>query len=120
MTPAEKIQRIERACFHGGSTHSWEDYREGLIGGAFRLFENDHGVCIAEIVQAPQKRFLQCWIVAGELPGVMDLQGEVDRYARDNGCAFMSTVTRRGWAKVLPNYGWKNTGLVFKREAGHE
>ena len=119
MTPAEKIKRIEKACMHAGSTHCWEDWRAGLIGGSYRLFENDHGVCIAEIVQAPQKRFLQCHITAGELPGVMDLQGDVDRYALDNGCEFMSTTTRLGWKKVLPKYGWKMDGLVFVRRPAH-
>lgn len=119
LTPEQKIERIERACLHGGGTHTWEDFRAGIVDGRFQIFDNDHGVCITEIVQAPQHRYLHCWIVAGELPGVMDLQGRVVRHARENGCRHLNTIGRLGWQKVLPDYGWKRTGVVFARSVDH-
>jgi hypothetical protein len=112
----EKIRRIKKALHYGGDTHTWEDVREGIIEGRFQVFDNDHGVCITEIMEGPRKRYLHCWIVAGELPGVMELHKEVERHGLTNDCPYMTTVGRRGWETVLPKYGWRRTGTMFKKE----
>lgn len=114
LPPDEIIRRINIALDHSGNTHTWEDVRQGLLDGKFQIFWNDHGVCITEIVQAPQKRYLHCFVVAGELPGVMDLQEQVIRHALTNSCEYMTTVGRFGWERVLPKYGWQKTYAVMK------
>jgi len=115
LPPAEIIARIERALVHGGETHTWEDLRIGLIEGRFQIFWNEHGACITQICTPPQTRYLNCFVVAGELPGVMDLSQEVEDFGRSMGCKFMTTSARMGWKKVLPNYGWKESQVVFTK-----
>jgi len=114
LPPDEIIRRIEKALDHGGNTHTWDDIRQGLIEGKYQIFWNAFGACITEIVQAPQKRYLHCFVVAGELPGVMDLQDEVVRHALTNSCAYMTTLGRVGWEKILPEYGWKKSKVVMQ------
>lgn len=114
LPPDEIIRRIEKALVYGGGTHTLEDVRQGLIEGKFQIFWNEHGVCITEIIQSPQSRHLHCFLVAGELPGVMELQEQVIRHAITNSCAYMTTAGRFGWQKVLPKFGWKKAHIAFK------
>ena len=115
LPPDEIIARIEKALVHGGETHTWEDIRTGIIEGRFQIFWNEHGACVTQICTPPQKRYLNCFVVAGELPGVMDLSQEVEDFGRSMGCQFMTTSARMGWKKVLPNYGWKESQVVFTK-----
>ena len=116
MTPAEKIKRIEKALRRAQSTHTWEDVRESIVKGESRIFDNDHGCWITEIRDTPQKRWLNVWIVAGELPHVMGIQEEVERYALTSNCAFLGAVVRPGWKNVYPKYGWKLSGHAIVKE----
>ncbi len=110
------MAKIARALKRSGGTHSLQDVLEGLLKGKYQLFENDDGVCITEIMEAPKGRYLHCWIVAGRLPEVMQLQDAVERHALTNSCRFMSTSGRFGWKAVLPHYGWKQSQIVFTKE----
>lgn len=116
LTPEQKMAKIARALKRGGDTHSLQDILDGLLAGKYQLFENDDGVCITEIMEAPKGRYLHCWVVAGRLPGVMQLQDAVERHALTNSCRFMSTSGRFGWKAVLPHYGWKPSQIVFTKE----
>jgi len=116
LPPEEIIKRIKKALMIGGDTHSWDDVREGLIEGKYQIFWNDHGACISEVIDAPKRRYMNIFVVAGELPGVMDLQDEVENHAITMGCSYMMTSARMGWKKVLPGYGWKESRAVFVRE----
>ena len=113
LPPDEIIKRIETALRHGGDCFTWNDVCDGLLMGKFQLFWNDHGACVTEIIDAPQKRYLHCFVVAGELPGVMELQEQVVRHALTNSCEFMTTTGRVGWERVLPGYGWKKAHTVM-------
>lgn len=113
LPPEEIIKRIEVALQHGGGCFTWNDVREGLLLGKFQLFWNEHGACVTEIIDAPQKRYLHCFVVAGELPGVMELQDQVVRHALTQSCEFMTTTGRIGWERVLPQHGWQKAHTVM-------
>jgi hypothetical protein len=115
LPPDEIIARIKKALVHGGETHTWDDVRIGIMEGKLQIFWNDHGACVTQVVNAPQMLYLDCLIVAGELPGVMDLSEQVEDFGRSMGCKFMTTSARMGWKKVLPNYGWKESKVVFTK-----
>lgn len=116
LEPAQKLERIAKALESGGCTHSLQDVLGGLREGRFQIFDNDHGVCISEIIQTPQCRYLNCFVVAGQLPGVMELHNEVEEFAKANDCKWLETTARLGWEKVLPGFGWKKARVVFIRE----
>jgi hypothetical protein len=115
LTDDQIKQRISQALEHGGGTYELDDIVDGLHKGQFQIFWNDHGVCITEIVNGPRRSYLNCLVVAGELPGVMELQSKIDEFAHQMGCAFMMTTARLGWQKVLPQFGWDKTSVVFTR-----
>ncbi|CAB4124564.1 hypothetical protein UFOVP62_12 [uncultured Caudovirales phage] len=114
LPPEEIIKRVEKALRNGGDCYSWEDVREALLLGKFQLFWNEHGVCITEIKTTPRKRYLHCFVVAGEMPGVMELQDQVIQHALTSSCEFMTTAGRVGWERVLPKFGWRKTQAVMR------
>lgn len=116
LPPQEIIKRIEKALVLGGSTHTWEDVRFALLEGKMQIFWNDFGACITEICVTPQLRYLNCFVVAGKLPEVMELHDQVENHALSAGCAYMITSARKGWKTVLPKFGWKDTRSVFVRD----
>ena len=119
LTPEQKMVKIAKALKRGGGTHTLQDVLDGLLAGKYQLFENDDGVCITEIMEAPQGRYLHCWIVAGRLPGVMQLSDAVERHALTNSCRYMTTSGRFGWKTVLPHFGWKPSQIVFTKEVSN-
>jgi hypothetical protein len=84
-----------------------------LARGDAQAFWNDHGIWITEILQSPRKRHLHVWIVAGELPGVMDLQPSVLAYAKAQGCEFVTASARFGWKHVARQHGWKEQAMLI-------
>jgi hypothetical protein len=114
LPPEEIIKRIEKALKNGGDTHDWEDVRNGLMLGEYQIFWNDHGVCITEIKSTPKRRYLHAFVVAGEMPGVMELQDQVIQHALTHSCDFMTTAGRVGWERVLPKFGWRKTQAVMR------
>lgn len=116
MTPDQKIARIKKALHYAGDYHSWDDVVEGLEKGAYQIFDNDDGAVITEIIQLPKGRYLNVWIAGGRLPGIMETVPKMEKLARAEGCKQLVAFGRRGWAKVLPKYGWKEIGVVFARD----
>ena len=115
MSPDQKIERIQRALDRDG-THDWVHIRELLKAGKCQIFDSEHGSWITEVISTPKARLLNCWVVAGELPGVMDLQAEVERYAAQENCARMTATGRRGWKNIARDYGWNEAGTLISRK----
>lgn len=115
MTPEQKIERIEKALARGG-THTWEDVRDGLRAGRCQIFDSESGVWITEVMDTPLKRILHCWVVAGELPGVMALQKNVEDFARAHDCQTITAEARTGWKHVAKAYGWKQTSIMIAKD----
>lgn len=115
LAPEDIIARIEKALAIDG-THTWADLRERLLSGQAQVFWNDHGVWIVEVIQTPQKRYLNAWVVAGELPGVMDLQPQVIAFAKEMGCERVVARARFGWKHVARAHGWQEEAMVISHE----
>lgn len=117
LPPDEIIARIEKALATDGGGHSWDTLVPMLKAGKAQIFWNDQGAWITEIVQAPLSRWLNVWVVAGELPGVMDLQERVLEHARQNNCPRVTATARLGWKHVAREYGWHQHAMVITHEA---
>ena len=108
--------RIQKALDRDGM-HDWEHLDRQLRNGSARMFRNPHGAWIVEIVNVPLQRVLNVWLVAGQRPGVMDLQEEVKAYGRKYGCHIMATTCRLGWSRSIgPEYGWKVHAVQMAQE----
>ena len=109
----EIVRRIEKALACDG-THTWDDVREMIIDGRAQIFWNQHGCWITTVATFPRKRVLNAWVVAGELPWVMQLQDEVERFALSQSCdEIVAPGCRFGWEKILPHHGWRERAMVW-------
>lgn len=116
LAPEKIIERIKRALARD-KTHTFEDVVALLQTGAAQIFWNDHGAWITEIITAPSgRRWLNIWVVAGELPGVMDLQPQVIEHARKNDCPHLTATARFGWKHVAKAHGWKQHAMIITHE----
>ena len=113
LPPDEIVRRIEKALKHGGDTHTWDDIRQGLSTGHFQIHWNDGGVAITEIQVFPRRKNLHCFIVAGKMAPVLELQQDMIAFARTHGCRSLSATGRFGWERVLPKQGWKKMHTAF-------
>lgn len=120
LTEEQIKERIEKALRSGGDTLTLSDVIEGLQAGRYQIFWNAHGVCVTQIVVTPRHRYLDCFVVAGELPGVMDLHPQVEAFAKANQCEWMETTARFGWRRVLPRFGWRPVKTLFVKEIPQE
>lgn len=105
------IQRVRRALEHGLNTHTFDDVSEALISGEMQAFWNDNAVCITEIKQAPRKRYLSIFLVAGRLEALKALEPQVIEFGRAQGCDFVAGSGRLGWQKVATK-GWTKKWVV--------
>ena len=115
LPPDEIVKRIEKALDRDG-THAWSDMVELLKAGKCQMFWNDHGAWITEIIQFPRAKHLHCWVVAGELPGVMDIQKQVEKYSKAMNCNRITATARTGWKHVAREYGWKESAMSIVKE----
>lgn len=117
MSEAFILPRIEQALARAGHTHDfWRDVVPRLQDGRAQWWGgNGRGVVITEIQRLPQFDVLNYWLVAGELQACLDLQPEIDRWARLQGCRRAIATGRRGWLKILPQYGWRPYGIAFAK-----
>lgn len=116
LPPEEIIRRVKKALSRAGETHTWEDVVALLKAGHAQIFWNDHGVWITEVIQSPRVRYLHVWIVAGELPGVMDLQPKVLEHAKSENCKTVMASARFGWKHVARQHGWKEKAMVITHD----
>ena len=84
--------------------------KKSPFGPVAQIFWNDHGAWITEIMIAPRMRWLNVWVIAGQLPEVMELQDEVERFCLTKTIERMVATTRPGWAVLASKDGWDKFG----------
>jgi hypothetical protein len=120
LPPGEIVRRIEKALAIDG-THTWEDVRQELIAGTAQIFWSEHGAWITQLWPAPRKKVLNVWVVAGELPEVMEIQEQVERFAADNDVDMMTVRGARfGWKHVARQHGWTEQSVVLTHPVNRE
>lgn len=105
--------KICRALEQDGGTYCIDDVFRDLEVGAMQAFSKNQTIVITQIVQAPRKRWLNIFVVAGSSKDAMSLQDEVMQFAADKGCEFMAMTGRKGWSKILPKFGWSEQSVSY-------
>jgi hypothetical protein len=108
LTGGEKAWRLQKALECGGTqTHRLDDVVRMLKAGEARLFENEGGVIVAEIITFPLLKTVNFWLLAGELRDILALEDDVLDWATAHGCTIANAVGRPGWGRVAAPTGWK-------------
>lgn len=102
-----------RALDVAGKTHSPEDVARAVEEGRMQAWSAGDSLIVTEVLNYPQARALNVFLAVGNLDEVMSLHPALEAFGREHGCKVMRMEGRRGWARVLPNYGWKEDKKVI-------
>lgn len=106
---------FDKALDVGGNTHTRQDIIDGIAKGQFQYWGDAECCLVTEIIQYPQKRVLHLFIAAGNLNKLLEeYLPKVKQYASDNGCASITSVSRKGFLKRFPAYGFKPKCVTFE------
>lgn len=116
MTNKHSLKELfDKALDIGGNTHTREDIAEGIKLGRFQYFGDDECCLVTEIIEYPRKRVLHLFIAAGNLNKLLEeYLPRVKQFAADNGCASLTSVSRKGFLKRFPAYGFKPKCVTFE------
>ena len=116
---SELNKRLARALRLGGDTHTIDDIHQAIARGTMQCFVKGNSFAITEVINAPQKRFLNVFLIVGEL-NILELHDEVEAFAKQAGCDFMQAYGRPGWTPKIKSLGWEPDRIVFRRKIGLE
>jgi len=105
------ITKLQKALDHGGNTHTVEDVFEALQSGQMQMLWKESSGIVTQVDQYPRKRVMTVFLAFGDLEEVMNMQPQLVQMARGMECDFIGMSGRMGWNKVLPKYGWHQTGI---------
>jgi hypothetical protein len=116
MKSKHSLQALfQKALDLGGNTHTVSDVIDGINRGRFQFWGDDECCVVTEIIQYPQKRELNLFLAAGDLALLLEKYlPQVKEFARQNGCHALVSVSRKGFLKRFPKYGFKPKFVTFE------
>ena len=95
---------------HG--TYNEEDILRGLLTGEFVLWPGANSAVVTEISEQPRMKVLSMVICGGELEELIEMEKDLETYARLKGCKMMRGEGRPGWGRAMP--GYEPGGTAYK------
>lgn len=118
---AEIRDHIAGACEFSGGKYAAGDILKALLARNMQLWLVVDGDRVAAIVLteiASYPRFKVCKLLActGEARETWThLIGEIEAWARAQGCAVLESIARPGWERVLKPLGYTRTHVVLEK-----
>lgn len=84
-------------------TIKWLD--EQIWLGAYQLFTNENAAIVTEVKGYPTGASeIHGIVAAGDLPAILELIKQAEKWGREQGCILASISSREGWTRVLKDY----------------
>jgi hypothetical protein len=116
LDPELLHRRLRRALNVGGNTHTPDDIALAVGEGRMQSWVNGDSLVVTEVMQFPRKNALNVVLAVGNLEEVLATIPDFEAFAREHGCSLMRMEGRKGWARVLPAYGWaQDNKVIFER-----
>lgn len=112
----ELKRRLERALGVAGNTHGPEDVASAVSQGRMQAWTNGDSLVVTEVLQYPRGSALNVFLAVGNIDEVMALQPSIEAFGRQHGCKALRMEGRKGWSRVLPEFGWKaDPKVIYER-----
>lgn len=102
---AEEFDRcalhINRAIEASPGLYDLEDVRNACLAGHMQLWPGERSAAVTEIVHYPAKTGLIVAFAGGDVDELKQMMPKIRDFAARNGCDFLATMGRRGWARKL-------------------
>jgi hypothetical protein len=99
-----------------GGTHELADVARALAEGRAQYWTNGGAAIVTEIIQYPQLRAVNYWLVGGELRAALALAPKIEDWARERNCVRAVALGRKGWTPHLCDLGWTAPATGFRKE----
>lgn len=106
-------KRLQRALDVAGNTHTPADVAQAVAEGRMQSWVNGDSVVITEVMQYPRTNALNVFLAVGNMDEVLVLIPMMAEFGRQHGCTKMRMQGRKGWARVLPDLGWREQKQVI-------
>lgn len=106
---------ITAALEYANGTHLFEDVAAMIESGQLQLWPAPRGCIVTEIVQYPRKRIFNMFLAGGDFAQLMDMDGDMEQWAKAQGCDAATLHGRRGWTRALAENGWRETLTTMER-----
>lgn len=71
---------------------------------------------VTQLGNYPRLRVCSILVIGGvEMHEWLSYNGEVEEWAKSQGCEAVEGMGRRGWAKVLPKLGWSESVTLYRK-----
>ena len=106
---------FDKALALGGHTHTREDIAAGIKAGRYQYWGDEDCCVVTEVVEYPRCRKLHLFIAAGKLSKLLEhYLPKVKAYAQEQGCVSLTSVSRKGFLRRFPAYGFKPKCVTFE------
>lgn len=106
---------LDRAVVKGGN--DWGDVRDGLDSGRAQLWLAVTDRPRAAMVTKLDGTTLEIWLAGGAvLSGAVPFLETTLAAAREAGATDARIIGRKGWARVLAPYGWRQIGEELAKD----
>lgn len=119
MTESERLRRFQKALVLAGNTHTVHDVMDRVRENRARCWEHGDSVIVTEVLIFPQLRACNYWIASGNLQECLEMQADIDAWAREEGCSVATATGRMGWLKVtkMPlGTAWKPQAVKYVKD----
>ena len=108
---------IEDALVYTGGSHTFEDVVRLVEEGKMQYWPSANSVVITEILNYPQERLLNFFLVGGgNLAEIETMHDPLMEWGRLQGCTKAVMTGRAGWQRTfLTREGWEATLQVYER-----
>lgn len=116
MIDEYRTMQLARGLREMGGTHKLSDILDGIKTGRLQSFVEGETWAVTTIIETPQKRICEVFLVVGDMPDAEKLHDTVEAFARTHGCHMLRCIARKGWQRWAKPRGWTNGHTVYLKE----
>ena len=102
---APLLQKALDRCCEG--TWWLSDVKQAVMEGRMQFWHTENAAVVTEILYYPRKSALNCWLCGGSMAEMIELYPSLEVFAKEQGCYAMYGAGRKGWGKIMQQFGWK-------------
>tara|TARA_R110000868_G_scaffold282572_3_gene542864 strand:- start:725 stop:1084 length:360 start_codon:yes stop_codon:yes gene_type:complete len=112
------LTKLKKAIRLAGDTHTLEDVVDAIKAGKMQAFWNDDAIVVTQVCKTPRLVFVNIFLVAGAMDGVLSLVPQVREWAEKNGYTRVRACVRPGFEPLLKKMGWQRRQILMEFDNG--
>jgi hypothetical protein len=112
------IEQINAVLALDGDLMTLADMVELARRGRLQIFHRDDAVVATEVLEFPRAKRVNGVLAAGSLRSILEIEHDVEAFARSVGASALVTHGRPGWARVGRRTGWSVNSWCYVKRLG--